>query len=90
MKKGSGELLCAPGNILPMHCSATADKQSGRSSLLFGLSGTGETKLSADPLRDLIADDEHCCLIAYRRTGWHLYCGEHIIHRAWSPCRRAV
>jgi len=52
-----------------MHCSATADKQSGRSSLLFGLSGTGETKLSADPLRDLIADDEHCGLIAYRRTG---------------------
>jgi len=27
--------------ILPMHCSATADKESGRSSLLFGLSGTG-------------------------------------------------
>ena len=39
--------------VLSIHCSATADKDTGRSSLLFGLSGTGKTTLSADPKRHL-------------------------------------
>jgi phosphoenolpyruvate carboxykinase (ATP) len=63
MKKGVFTLLnyFAPRrNILSMHCSATADRQTDQSSLLFGLSGTGKTTLSADPKRLLIGDDEHC------------------------------
>jgi len=63
MKKGVFTVvnyLAPKGGILSMHCSATADKKTGRSSLLFGLSGTGKTTLSADPKRHLIGDDEHC------------------------------
>ncbi len=63
MKKGVftvANYFAPKRNVLSMHCSATADKQSGRSSLLFGLSGTGKTTLSADPKRNLIGDDEHC------------------------------
>jgi len=63
MKKGVFTImnyLMPKRGILSMHCSATADKKTHRSSVLFGLSGTGKTTLSADPKRRLIGDDEHC------------------------------
>lgn len=62
MKKGVftvANYFAPKRGLLSMHCSATADRETGRSSLLFGLSGTGKTTLSADPTRDLIGDDEH-------------------------------
>jgi len=67
MKKGIFTVmnyLMPKTGVLSMHCSATearsADAAVPDTSILFGLSGTGKTTLSADPKRLLIGDDEHC------------------------------
>jgi phosphoenolpyruvate carboxykinase (ATP) len=63
MKKGVFTImnyLMPKQGVLSMHCSATQARDGSDTSVLFGLSGTGKTTLSADPKRLLIGDDEHC------------------------------
>lgn len=63
MKKGLFTMMhhwMPDRGVLSMHSSCNEGMRDKDITLMFGLSGTGKTTLSADPKRRLIGDDEHC------------------------------
>ncbi|MBT4761143.1 MAG: phosphoenolpyruvate carboxykinase (ATP) [Bdellovibrionaceae bacterium] len=61
IKKGAFSVcnyLMPEVGIFPMHSSANSQPDGTESCVLFGLSGTGKTTLSADKTRSIIGDDE--------------------------------
>jgi phosphoenolpyruvate carboxykinase (ATP) len=63
MKKGLFTMMhhwMPDQGILSLHSSCNEGTRDKDITLMFGLSGTGKTTLSADPKRRLIGDDEHC------------------------------
>jgi ATP-dependent phosphoenolpyruvate carboxykinase len=61
MKKGILTLMMYQMPLRKQLClhSSANEGPDGSVTVFFGLSGTGKTTLSADPLRSLIGDDEH-------------------------------